>query len=48
VQRLAIGDGDLVEGLPEEFKVKEDNGGDKTQILGGEYQGMHAVLLRRV
>lgn len=48
VVRLAIREGDVVEGLPEAFTVKEDNSGDKSQILGGEYQGMHAVLLQRL
>lgn len=39
---------DLVDGLPQEFAVKEDDGGDRTEILGGDWQGFTAIMLRRV
>ena len=39
---------DIVYGLPQEFCVKEDDGGDRTEISGDKWDGFTAIMLRRV
>jgi hypothetical protein len=45
VKRLQIAKGQVVEGLPSPFRVKNDDGGDRTAIALGQWAGFHQISL---
>lgn len=46
-KRIGLTKDQPVEGLPESFRVKEDDGGDRSAICRGQWAGFHTIELRR-
>lgn len=47
VRRIQVTKDDPVEGLPDEYRVKADDGGDKSSVCSGQWVGFHTIELKR-
>lgn len=47
VKRIEVMKDDPVEGLPEDFRVKSTDNGDKSVICRGQWAGFHTIELKR-
>lgn len=47
VERIGISKDDVISGLPEQYRVKQTDNGDKSQIVNGQWAGFHVLWLRK-
>lgn len=46
-RKIGVRKDDEVDGLPEPFRVKSDDGGDRSAINSGQWAGFHTIELKR-